>query len=354
MPHYSTPTWSVLLIALVALSGCQGRDESQASTEAEPAPLVSVVHAKVGQLVSSITVTGTLVPHRVALVQAQTPGLVVTELLAEEGQTVAAGQLLARLSSERQRAELTGARGELRRAEQALARAEVLKANGTVARSSADSAMASHAEALARVRALEIDLARAEVRAPIGGFLQRRQIEIGEVANEKPLFEIAGDSAMELVVDLSEAAWREARVGQHADITLVGGQVLTGEITRLSGALDSQTRLRKAWIGLKNPPADLIAGAGASVRLQIGKADLLILPRSSLLFDQDGAYVFIVLDGKAVRRAITLGAQNAEASEISKGLDVGDTVVARAGSLLRDGDPVWAAATEHPAKDGTQ
>lgn len=343
MPPNSIPKWAAMLLALLALQGCGGAHEPQRD-DAGGASVVSIVHARVLPLASSLTVTGTLAPRRVALVHAETPGLVVTELMAEEGQTVRRGQILARLSSERQRAELAGARGELHRAERALARAEALKADGAVAHSDADAAAASHAEALARVRALEIDLARAEVRAPVAGLLQRRRIEIGEAANQQPLFEIAAEGVMDLVADLSEAAWQQARVGQRADITLADGQVLTGDIRRLSGALDSQTRLGRAWIGLDDAPASLVSGAGASARLQVGSADLLAVPQSSLLFDQRGPYVFVVLDDKAVRRIVTLGAQNGEYAEVSGGLSAGDAVVARAGSLLRDGDPVRVAA----------
>ncbi|MGL6159052.1 efflux RND transporter periplasmic adaptor subunit [Microbulbifer sp.] len=332
---------STLLLTLFVLQGCD-TDEPQTTTEA--ASVVSVVRAEVRPLASSIAVTGTLAPRQVVLVHTQTPGLVVTELLAEEGQTVRAGQILAHLSSERQRAELAGSRGELHRAEQALARAEALAPSGAMTRSEADAVAASHAEALARVRALEIDLARTEVRAPVAGLLQRRNIEIGEAANDQPLFEIAADSAMELVADLSEAAWRQVRIGQSADITLAEGQVFSGHIRRLSGALDSRTRLGRAWISLDNPPAGLVSGQGATARLQTGGADLLALPQSSLLHDQLGAHVFLVRNGKAVRQDVILGERNSEYAEIVRGLNSGDAVVARAGSLLRDGDAVVAEA----------
>lgn len=348
MSIHSLQKGSAALLTLFALQGCGGKSQPQPT--ADTAPVVSTVQAKAVTLSSSVVVTGTLAPHRVALVHAETPGLVVTQLLAEEGQTVRAGQILARMSSERQHATLAGARGELRRAEQALARAEVLKTDGALARSEADAAAASHAEALARVRALEIDVGRAEVRAPVSGLLQRRRIEIGEVANEKPLFEIAAEGVMELVADLSETAWRQVRVGQRADITLADGQVLSGGIRRLSGALDSQTRLGRAWIGMDKAPAGLVSGAGASARLRIGSTELLAVPQFSLLFDQQGAYVFVVSDGKALRRAVTLGAQNGEHAEVIGGLNAGDDVVARAGSLLRAGDPVRIAAADDRAK----
>lgn len=348
MPLHSSQNWPALLLTLLILQGCQDGDEPQASTD--PAQVVSIVRAQVLPLASSLILTGTVAPHRVALVHAQTPGLVVTELLAEEGQTVLSGQILARLSSERQRAELGGARGELHRAEQALARAQALKTSGTMAGSAADAATASYVEAQARVRALEIDVARAEVRAPVAGLLQRRHIEIGEVANEKPLFEIAAEGVMELVADLSETAWRQTSVGQSADITLADGQAMSGIVRRLSGVLDSKTRLGRAWISFNNAPSGLVSGAGASARLRIGRDDLLAIPQSSLLFDQQGAYVFVIADGKALRRAVTLGAQNAEHAEIIEGLNAGDAVVARAGSLLRDGDPVRIAAVGDDAR----
>lgn len=331
------------LLILSVLQGCHDADGPETNTET--ASVVSVVHAEMRPLVSSITVTGTLVPRQVVLVHSETPGLVVTELLAEEGQTVRAGQLLARLSSEHQRAELTGARGELQRAEQALARAETLATSGSMARSEIEAVKADHAGALARVRALEIELARAEIRAPVSGFVQRRNIEIGEAANEQALFEIAADNDMEMVADLSEADWRHVRIGQSAVITLAEGQTLSGHIHRLSGALDSRTRLGRAWINLDNPPIGLVTGQGATARLWSRGADLLTVPQSSLLYDQQGPHVFVVRNGDAVRQDVVMGARNTDYAEIVSGLNSGDAVVARAGSLLRDGDPVRIAET---------
>jgi HlyD family secretion protein len=312
--------------------------------------MVSIVHAQVMPLASFLRTNGTVLPQSLTLIYAEKPGLVVKEILAEEGQMIRSGQTLARLSSERQLAELAGARGELYRAEQALARAERLKTSGAIAQSEVDAAGASQAEALARVNSLEIDLARTEVRATVAGLLQRRHIEIGEVANENPLFEIATENIMEFVADISDAVWHQVRVGQGADITLANGQSLRGSVRRLSGALDSQTRLGRVWISLnldqtEEMPAGLVSGAGASVRLQVGSADCLAVPLFSLLFDQHGSHVFVVADDKAVRRSVTLGAQNSEYAEIIAGLDIGDTVVSKAGSLLRDGDPV-SVATE--------
>lgn len=334
--------WPVLLLALPILQACQ--DQPQETVTDGP-PIVSTVKAAQRSLVTTITATGTVTPRRAAMVYAQTPGLILTELLVEEGQMVETGDLLARLSSERQRAELSGARGELQRAHQALTRAEALKKTGTMAGSAYDSAIASHSEAQARVHTLEIDLERTAIRAPVSGLVQRRSIEIGEVADGKPLFEIVAEGELEVVADLSESAWRQTRTAQSAIIVLADGRKLLGQVRRRSGALDSQTRLGRVWISMQGLPKDIVSGTGASVSLTIGHGDRLSVPGSSLLFDQQGAYVFVVADGKAARRNISLGAQNGTLAEVTTGLKPGDAVVARAGSLLRDGDPVRTDTT---------
>ena len=212
--------------------------------------------------------------------------------------------------------------------------------SATLVLGGARSGKSAHAEALARVRTLEIDVRRAEVRAPISGFLQRRRVEIGEIVGDGPLFEIAAGGELELVADLSEGVWRQARIGQGAAITLADGRQISGSIRRMSGALDEGTRLGRAWIGLDSPPKGLVSGAGATARLRGGEAEHLAIPQTSLLYDQQGVYVFVVRSGKAVRQNVSLGVQAEALAEIVSGLKAGDLVVARAGSLLRNGDPV--------------
>lgn len=338
-------------LAMLVLQGC---GDATPSVAGDSTPVVSTAPTQVVSLPAYLTVTGTLVPVRAAMVYAQTPGLVVTELLAEEGQMVKSGQLLARLSSDRQRAELAGARGELNRAQRALARAEVLKKDGALAHSDAESAAASHAQSLARVGALEIEVARAEVRAPASGLLMRRHVEVGDVANGNALFQIAADSAIELRADLSESVWRQARVGQRADVTLADGRALAGKVRRLSGALDERSRLGRVWISLNEAPDSIVSGSGATAHLHIAASDVLAVPQSTLLFDDRGAYVFVAADGKASRRSVVLGVENGVHAQILSGLDAGDRVVGKAGSLLRDGDPIRLAAEIVNAKGAAQ
>ena len=368
-----------------------GAVETAAVPEAEViAPAISVVPAETREIVERAVITGTLVPRDEILVSPEIEGFRIIALLAEEGDRVAAGQVLARLSTEmiatqeasnaaaiaRAEAAIVQARSQIVQAEAAqtearlsLERAQTLikTGNGTAAIleqrvSAAQGADGRLAAARGGLQASEADLAtaraagaeialrraRTAIRAPEAGIVNRRTARVGGTATAvgEPLFRLIARGEIELEGEVPETWLPRIKVGDPARLDLEGGRQIDGKVRRVYPEVDRLTRLGKVRIALGDDPA-LRIGAFGRGTVEVARRTGVAVPVASLLFAADGsAGVLVAKDGRVEARKVVPGLSAAGFSEIRSGLSAGDAVVARAGSFLRDGDRVRAVPPE--------
>ena len=389
-------------LAAVLCAGAAPADavETAAVPEAQAiAPAISVVPAETREIVERAVITGTLVPRDEILVSPEIEGFRIIQLLVEEGDRVAAGQVLARLSTEmiatqeasnvaaiaRAEAAIVQAKSQIVQAEAAqtearlsLERAQTLikTGNGTAAIleqrvSAAQGADGRLASARGGLQASEADLATAKaagteialrrartaIRAPEAGIVNRRTARIGGTATAigEPLFRLIARGEIELEGEVPETWLPRIKVGDPARLDLEDGRQIVGKVRRVYPEVDRTTRLGKVRIALGDDPA-LRIGAFGRGTVEVARRTGVAVPVSSLLFSADGsAGVLVAKDGRVEARKVMPGLSAAGFSEIRSGLSAGEAVVARAGSFLRDGDRVRAVPPEAvtPLADAT-
>lgn len=354
-------------------------------------PVVSTVTPAMRELVERTLVSGTLVPRDEVLVAPEVDGLRVTEVLAEEGDHVAKGQVLARLSREmvdvavaqntaavdRARAAVIQAQSTIDQAEASaveaklgLDRAQSLSRSGNAtdavleqrvsASKSADGRLAASrsglgiakadlAQAQAQRDELDLRLARTEVRAPVDGIVSRRSARIGATASVagEPLFRMIAHGTVELEGEVTEFGLGRLGVGAAASVDVGGSATVTGRVRAIYPEVDRATRLGKVRITLDPDPA-LHIGAFARGTVEVARRRGVAVPLSALQYGEGGGTsVFVVTDGHVAERKVRTGLTADGYVELVDGVAAGDTVVARAGSFLREGDAVRIA----PATD---
>ncbi|WP_373875298.1 efflux RND transporter periplasmic adaptor subunit [Methylobacterium trifolii] len=354
------------------------------------APAVTVVGAERREIVERAIVTGTLVPRDEILVSPEIEGYRITELLVEEGDRVAKGQVLARLSLEmiatqeasnvaavaRAEAAIVQARSQIVQAEAAqtearlsLERAQSLikTGNATAAvleqrisaaqgadgklaasRGGLQSAEADLATAKAAGTEIALRRARTDIRAPESGIVNRRTARVGATATAvgEPLFRLIARGEIELEGEVPETWLPRLKLGDAASLDLEDGRRLAGKVRRVYPEVDRATRLGKVRVTLHDDPA-LRIGAFARGTVEVARRAGVAVPVSSLLFTADGrAGVLVVKDGRVEARVVKPGLSAEGFSEVRSGLSEGESVVARAGSFLRDGDRVRPVAPE--------
>ena len=353
-------------------------------------PTVTTVAATVGSIAEHVTLTGTLVAREEVLVSPQIDGVAITEVLAEEGDRVERGQVLARLSGDVLEASLAQNTAQLSRAvagiaqarasldetqasqtqvDLALARTKDLLSSGNASREifeqrTAAARMASarldaaqnavglaeadRALAEAQRRELLVRLARTELRAPVAGVISRRTARLGAVVAGagEPLYRIIENGAVELEADVPELQIAKLRPGQSAVLATVGG-ARTGRIRLVAPEVNPTTRLgrvRLAVDGAKQDDAGLVLGSFARATVETARHQGLLAPLSAILFQPDGPVVQVVANGTVETRPVQLGLRTPERAEVTAGLHQGDALVAVSGTFIRAGDRVTAIA----------
>jgi RND family efflux transporter MFP subunit len=349
-------------------------------------PTVTVATGAQREFVDRLFVSGTLVAREDALVAARVDGLAIVELDAEDGDTVAAGQVLARLDRSQLDAQLAQNDAATARADAAIAQAQsqieqfeaqlglasddsdrahrlggqvmaaatIEQREVAVRTTGAQLAAAKNGLALARAdrksrdaerQELLVRIARTEVKAPVAGLVSRRTARLGALVSSagEPLFRIIEDGAIDLEADAPEQSLARLAVGMPAKLRLPGAaDEIDGVIRLVSEEVDKASRTGKVRIALR-PGARARVGSFASAEIEIGRGEGVGVPASAVQRDGDRARLLVVRDGVVEQRRVEVGIAEGDALEISSGLAPGESVVARAAAFLRAGDRVRAA-----------
>ena len=349
-----------------------------------PAATVTVVTASVQPVVRTATVTGSLLPREEIQVGVDLDGYRITEIDADEGDRVKAGQILASLSTDmlevqlRQNAaslahsdaainqaksQVAEAAASEAEAATALDRSGALQLKGIVSkdmfeqktstarqavahRQSAEQALAvavaDRSLVEANRRELELKYARTTIRAPAGGTILTRSARVGSVVSGSTgaLFTIAREGAIELSADVPEATIGQISVGQNVRVTVQGkNDPVLGVVRLISPTINQTTRLGSVRVALPSG-ADLKSGGFARGEIEIARQEAVALPLSAIIRTDGHQAVQIVVDGKIRTRGLNTGISGNGMTAIAGGVAAGETVVLRAGSFVRDGELV--------------
>ena len=377
---------AALAVAL-ALGGCGGEAaenaETQAAVSASDARAVRVARVETRPVEGGLAVSGLLVAREEAAVGTEVVGYRVADVLADEGDWVRQGQVLAvidptllRSDAATQRAAVQRAQAGLQQAQaaEAQARAEAARVAGldgqgvlsqeaieqrrsqaNVARANTAAARAEVAAQQAQLNQINTRVSRTAVRAPVSGRVLERSVRPGDIAaGGQVMFRIAAAGAVELDAEVPEGRLAGVRPGATAQVTLPSGGVVTGTVRYVDPTVDQQTRLGRARISLP-PREDLRLGGFASAVIRDLAAPALSVPEAAVQFDADGAFVMAVGANNRVRRVnVRTGRRNNGFVELLQGPPEGTMVVLSGSAFLVEGDavkPVLAAqaAARSPA-----
>jgi membrane fusion protein, multidrug efflux system len=312
------------------------------------AVLVEVGHPERGSVSREVTVSGIVEPIRNVGVNSQIAGAVLS-VQAEEGVVVRQGTLLARLDDRELRAQLEAAEASYQVAEAAYQRAEQLRERRVITLPEYERERTAYAAARAQLDQIRTRIGFATVASPITGVVTEKRVEAGDiVGNQQRLFTIADVSTMVVRVGVSELDVVELREGHTARVGLDAypGVELRGRIRRVFPSADPGTRLVPVEVALD---ATEMARPGFLARVTFGigtRQNVLMVPSGAVQPVAGGQAVFVIEDGRAVRRIVQVGGTSAGRTEIVSGLTEEDTIVTVGNMNLRDGAFVRVVSAE--------
>jgi HlyD family secretion protein len=352
------------LLAALALAGCS-KPKAKVS-EAENARAVRVVRLQPQSIAGALTASGDLVPREEAAVLPEVSGYRVTRVLVDVGDYVKKGDTLVQLDPALAQAQLAQAEAvanqaqvqALQAAEQA-ARVKDLDNAGVISQEAIDQrrfqARAAAATAAAQAAALKdirTRISKLAVTSPVSGVILERTVRPGDMSTAggaTPWFRLARDSEVELAAQVSEDDLGNIHPGQHAQVTLPGGEVVTGVVRLVSPQIDNASKLGTVRVHL---PVRSEIRAGGFARAVFSEASGLVLsaPETAVRYDADGASVMTVGPDNRVKKALVqTGQRGGGLVQLTKGPPAGTRIVLNAAAFLLDGDLIRAQDAVTPA-----
>jgi membrane fusion protein (multidrug efflux system) len=333
---------------------------AQAASFQMPPEAVTTVTARLEPWPATLDAIGTVQAVRGVTVSADLPG-VVEAILFESGQSVRAGEVLVRLDSRQERAQLAAAEAQRDLAKLSLERARGLVAQGILAQAELDRAAAEHKQAEARVGEIAATIERKQVRAPFSGVLGIRQVDLGQyLAGGAPIVPLQSLDPLHVDFSVPQQQVGRLRPGGAIAVSLDGAPGLTpGEINALDSVVDEATRNVRVQATIANPDGRLRPGMFVQVQARMGQQKPVVaLPASAISYAPYGDSVYVVteLEGqggaryKGVRQQfVKLGPARGDQVAVLEGLEAGAEVVSSGAFKLRNGAAVQVNNEVRPA-----
>lgn len=345
------------MLLLLALAACGTQDSASAPAAGDrPVPVETAVAAATDVDVA-VEAVGTLRAERAVDVGPKRAGH-VTALPLVEGAPAAAGDVLATLDDGELRAEVDVARAALREAEakavnarRQYERTASLLAEGIVARqqyddlrAEADRAQAAVALARASVASAQARLDETVIRAPFAGIVGQRRVDVGAFVREgDPLVSLVDLDPLDLVFEVPERYVTQVQLGAAVTVRVAShrDRGFTGAVTFVAPQVDETNRTVTVKAALPNGEGALRPGQFAQARLVLERrANAVVVPEEAVVARGDERFVFVVAEGVATARPITIGERMPGTVEIPSGLAAGETVVRVGHEQLRLDKPL--------------
>lgn len=288
-------SFSTHLVALTGLLLLSAPVALAADDDAPKGPAVTVLKVTKSCFSDIVEATGTIVAREETSVRPERPGLKVTDVLAEAGDTTTAGQVLARLA---------------------------LPEGGTL-----------------------------QVTAPVAGVIATSTAQIGNLASAKgeALFTIVARSEYDLVGLVATSDVRKLAVNQTATVRIAGAGDIDGKVRRIGPTVEPNIQQGMVYIGIASQKRLLLNASGRAL-IKTGQSCNVAVPLTAVQYSSAGTVVQLIRRNRVETKRVEIGLMSGGNIEVRDGLNDGDIVVARAGALLREGDPVRPVMAAEAAK----
>ncbi|MDF3075753.1 MAG: transporter subunit, partial [Alphaproteobacteria bacterium] len=348
----------------------------QPAPAAPPAAAVGVVAAETRAISQSMDFVGRITAVERVEVKARIEGY-LEEVLFKEGEVLKAGTPLYRIEKGTYEAAVQQAQGELERSKASLTlavvqreRAAELLAKGVGTVVARDQAVAAESQAKgamltneANLRNAQINLGYTDIVSPITGRIGRSSLTKGNVVRPDSgvLTEIVSQDPMYVEFPVSQRDFLQMQErGNQTGIASIkvrvrfsNGRVYdqVGAINFVNVKVDRATDTILVRADMPNPAGALTDGQFVQVVLESGTpTDRVLIPQSALITDQQGIYVFVVQDNKAVVKRVKTGGVSGAQMIVEEGVAAGDQVIVQGLQTVRPGAAVKATPVQSDIK----
>ncbi|QIG96509.1 MULTISPECIES: efflux RND transporter periplasmic adaptor subunit [unclassified Bradyrhizobium] len=290
LPRMRASALTAAVLVLLAVSPASAAGETDAAPKGAAVTVLKASKFCFGNIVE---VSGIVLPRDEQQVRPERFGLKVAEVNADPGDTVTAGQVLAKLT------------------------------DGTNS---------------------------SNITAPVAGTISASSAIVGAPASGKDaLFSIIAKSEYDLVGMVPTRDIAKLKTEQTARLKIIGAGDVDGKVRRIAPTIEPNSQLGQVFIAITANKRLLVNSSGRA-QIKTGQSCGVAVPLTAILYSTAGTVVQVIRGGRVETRRVETGLMSAGQVEIRDGIQEGDIVVARAGALLREGDPVRPVGASADAK----
>ena len=351
------------ILTLGGIKWFQIRSAMAAGAGFQPPPeAVTTLVVKQEQWPATLRAIGTVAAVQGVVVSADLPGL-VDDIAFDSGKTVRQGDVLLRLDTRQEQAQLAAAEAQLGLARMNLERMSGLLGKGVTSKAEYDRAAAEQKQAEARVGEVRATIERKTIRAPFAGVLGIRQVNAGQYLNPgDPIVPLQSLDPVHVNFSVPQQELGPLRAGAEVKVSAedVPGD-LVGKITAIDSVVDEGTRNIRVQASLANPQRTLRPGMFVTTEIHMGEGHAVVtVPASAVLNAPYGDSVFVVEDIKgptgatyrgARQQFVKVGPGRGDQVALVSGVDAGAEIVTSGVFKLRNGAAVHVDNAVQPGND---
>ncbi len=336
-----SPTRIVLIATacLLTLSACSKEQATERRGGFGAAPRVVTSLVDMQPLVDEIEALGTARANESVEIRPRIPSLVET-IYFEEGQTVEQGDLLVELENSEIVAGLALAEASLSESRSLYNRSKSLASTQAISASNLEELLAQVKVDEAQVEAARARLQNTQIRAPFAGRVGLRRVSPGSfVSNQTVITTLDDVSKIKLDFSVPETFLTVVSEGMRivAHSVVFADRDFEGTVSSVDTRIDPVSRSVQARALIPNDEGLLKPGMFLTVDLQRDEGDVLMAPEQAIVPEGTRQYVYVIKDGVAEKRNITLGKRIPGFVVVSAGLSPGEAVVTEGTQKIRDG-----------------
>jgi RND family efflux transporter MFP subunit len=339
--------------ALVVLAACgsaqaDGTEDAEASEEFVRVINVQVTAISTDRFVEEIRLTAVAMANRDVMIEAEESGQ-ITQLYRDRGDRVGAGDRIAKIDDTVLAAQVAQARAAADLASQTWdRRRRLFEEDGVGAEIAYLEAKFAAEQSAAALAVLEERLDRTVVRAPFGGILDERHVDVGTtVGPGKTIGRIVDLDPVKVIAGVPERYAADVQVGARVEMAFeaLGGATYGATVRYVSATVDPRNRTFGIEVEVPNPDARIKPQMVANLSLARRVVEeAIVVPQDALVRVEDGYVVFVVSerDGNDVAevRSVVLGPSRRNLVVVESGVNAGERLVVVGQKAIADGDRV--------------
>jgi len=300
---------------------------------------VEVQEAAIGDIAHYLLLSASLKTEEQVAVYPETGGI-IRQILTDEGDRVEEGDTLLIMDDKEKRIERDQALVTYKEREAAYQRSVELRKQNLISKEADDQAKFNLDRARLAYERAELELQRTRVLAPISGYIAARKVNRGDLINmQTQLYNLVDPRDLIAEVHVPEAELPRVDKRKRVVVTtdIYPGREFTAVIKRISPVVDAASGTFRVTIGVHNHQELLRPGIFVGVKIVTDVHQKVVLvPKQSVIFENDMPFVFIVHDSIALKLILKQGYDDNRNIEAKEYIKPGDKIVTVGQTGLKD------------------